>query len=105
MSDLRTAAEKVLWAIKNRWEIGPDDVEEAMHSLYEALKKPKQKPVMWMNKDGHVSSKKNKEYSVPLYAEPKVWRGFEDDEIPGEVSGEFCKGALWAEEILREKNQ
>jgi hypothetical protein len=76
-----------------------------------------------MNKYGHVASFKNDEYTAPLYTAPvhasdmsqervdetakdrHEWVGL-DGEIPGLglVTEEFYNGMIFAEDILREKN-
>ena len=42
-----------------------------------------QKPLVWMNKYGHVASFQNEEYKDPLYTAPskREWVGLTDEEI------------------------
>jgi hypothetical protein len=40
---------------------------------------------------------------VPLYTAPREWVGLEDVDVYT-VKNEFNRGALWAEQILKEKN-
>lgn len=67
MADLRKAAEQAVEAIMHG---GAKEQAAAVHELRQALAQPKQEPLVWMNKYGHVASFKNDEYKDPLYAEP-----------------------------------
>ena len=54
-----------------------------MSDLRQALAESEQKPLVWMNKYGHVASFQNEEYKDPLYTAPpkREWVGLTDEEL------------------------
>ena len=87
MTDLRKAAEMALAKLDHLWEIAVDermntDVLPEIKALRQALAESEQKPLVWMNKYGHVASFQNEEYKDPLYTAPpkREWVGLTDEE-------------------------
>ena len=80
-----------------------------MSDLSKGLEQPEQKPLVWMNKYGHVASFQNEEYKDPLYTAPpkKEWVGLTDGEIslvdwkPNETLHDYARTI---EAKLKEKN-
>ena len=109
------------WDDFGRWTFRTDD--KLLRFVVAVQEAEKQEPLVWMNKYGHVASFKNDEYTAPLYTAPvhasdmsqervdetakdrHEWVGL-DGEIPGLglVTEEFYNGMIFAEDILREKN-
>ena len=89
MTDLRKAAEAVLEAWDWDWsEPRNEALRERMEALRQALAMEK-------------FSKVNQEIEEAL-KQPK-WVGLEDEDV-ATVKNEFNRGALWAEQVLKEKN-
>ena len=102
MSDLRKAAEMALEGFEKIHEgcgfVKEDFKEDKnvrslatevrkgcnkyMEALRQALAESEQKPLVWMNKYGHVASFQNEEYKDPLYTAPpkREWVGLTEEE-------------------------
>lgn len=91
MSDLRKAAEMALERLEHTIAYSNEEmkkIDDAKHALRQALAMEK-------------FSKVNQEIEEAL-KKPK-WVGLEDEDV-ATVKNEFNRGALWAEQILKEKN-
>ena len=86
MNDLRKAAEMALKVLETTWGDGSEyalkEWKETIQALLQALEQSEQKPLVWMNKYGHVASFQNEEYKDPLYTEPpkREWVGMSEEE-------------------------
>ena len=118
MTDLRKAAEMALEALE--WNYGTDleNIENCMAwldkmnatipALRQALAQPEQEPVAWVY-NGILHEFDPSEFATsevkPLYTAPpkREWVGLEDEDV-ATVKNEFNRGALWAEQVLKEKN-
>ena len=91
MTDLRKAAELALDALEilsknelpKKGAVKAELDEVVIPILRQALAELEQKPLVWMNKYGHVASFQNEEYKDPLYTAPPKheWVGLTDEEI------------------------
>ena len=91
MTDLRKAAELALDALEilsknelpKKGAVKAELDEVVIPILRQALAELEQKPLVWMNKYGHVASFQNEEYKDPLYTAPpkREWVGLTDEEI------------------------
>jgi hypothetical protein len=130
--NLRKAAEMALEALENPWEAGPEGVADAIIALRqalamqkfsevnqeieEALKQPEQEPVAYVTIEPSLDGDWRKCPSIkwfnkptegPLYTAPlkqPKWVGLDDEDV-ATVKNEFNRGALWAEQVLKEKNK
>ena len=87
-------------------------IDDLKHALQNRLAQPEPEPVarMYVNTDGECEQI---EFGDPiddpsvtlLYTVPpkREWVGLEDKDV-ATVKNEFNRGALWAEQILKEKN-
>jgi hypothetical protein len=87
--------------------------EGELRKLRQALAQPEQEPVGYVTIENisswaQVPSIKwfKKPTEGPLYTAPpkREWVGLEDEDV-ATVKNEFNRGALWAEQILKEKNK
>ena len=96
MTDLRKAAEMALEALEeiNKLSVGekaiclPAEIDDAMEALRQALAESEQKPLVWMNKYGHVASFQNEEYKDPLYTAPpkREWEELDVNDVMGLIA-------------------
>ena len=106
MSDLREAAKLALIALENG--TSPNLWLSTKENLRQALAQPEQEPVAWVY-NGILHEFDPSEFATsevkPLYTAPpkREWVGLEDEDV-ATVKNEFNRGALWAEQILKEKN-
>ena len=76
---------------------------------HDRLAQPEPEPVAWMHEKagGYRFYSWKKEYpnDIPLYTAPpkRELVGLEDEDV-ATVKNEFNRGALWAEQVLRNKN-
>ena len=108
MSDLRKAAEMALEVMEYNRANGTPNMGAAIEALRQALAQPEQEPVAWVY-NGILHEFDPSEFATsevkPLYTAPpkREWVGLEDEDV-ATVKNEFNRGALWAEQILKEKN-
>ena len=113
MSDLRKAAEQVSEAWNWDWsEPRNKALKERIDALRQALAQPEQEPVGYVTIE-NISSwaqvpsirwfKKLTEGQLYTAPPKREWVGLEDEDI-ATVKNEFNRGALWAEQVLKEKN-
>jgi hypothetical protein len=93
MSDLRKAAEMALDALDIYREHDAENIGLA-DAAHEALRQ-----ALAMEKFSEV----NQEIEEALKQPKREWVGLEDEDV-ATVKNEFNRGALWAEQILKEKN-
>lgn len=92
------------------------DWDKQIHSLRQAIAEAeKQEPVAYLcepDEDGLYglpTTDKACEKCFPVYRRPlanqtkREWVGLEDEDV-ATVKNEFNRGALWAEQVLKEKN-
>ena len=89
MSDLREAAKLALIALENG--TSPNLWSSTKENLRKALA---------MEKFSEV----NQEIEEALKQPKREWVGLEDEDV-ATVKNEFNRGALWAEQVLKEKNK
>jgi hypothetical protein len=121
MTDLRKAAELALDALEilsknelpKKGAVKAELDEVLIPILRQALAESEQKPLVWMNKYGHVASFQNEEYKDPLYTAPpkREWVGLTDEEIKSICNewkimygGYVDNFAKFIEAKLKEKN-
>ena len=89
MTDLRKAAEMALNAMLDiPMAERPKAQVQAIQALRQALAQPEQKPLVWMNKYGHVASFQNEEYKDPLYTAPpkREWEELDVNDVMGLIA-------------------
>ena len=117
MTDIHKAAEMALefveWFASDDHSVRPQHkAPEVVEALRQALAQPEQEPVGYVTIENISSWAKvpsikwfKKPTEGPLYTAPpkREWVGLEDEDV-ATVKNEFNRGALWAEQILKEKN-
>ena len=119
MTDIRKAAEMALDALDMYREHDAENIglaDAAYEALRQALAQPEQEPVAYVTIEPSLDGDWRKCPSIkwfnkptegPLYTAPlkqPKWVGLDDEDV-ATVKNEFNRGALWAEQVLKEKNK